>query len=247
MAVTDRDIVKLYIALFGRAPEGNGFNYWKIQATTNNWDIIQLANNMYYAAAKMFPEYSDVRTVIENIYQNVLGKSPEDDPEGINYWVEQINNGATTIGRVAADIIYVAETQYPDHPATKTLENRTEVGLYVAQKIKTADINGDGKVTITDLEEFKKLIAIVTDDPTTIETAKQMVDKMVNPVEEYILKVGPEEVLGTAGKDLFIGVVSPLANENTLDSDDKIDGGDGEDVLQVDLKGNFSGFTTDGN
>jgi len=52
MAVTDKQIVELYIALFGRAPEGKGFNYWKSQASANNWDVIELANQMYNAAAQ---------------------------------------------------------------------------------------------------------------------------------------------------------------------------------------------------
>jgi len=176
MAITKEQVAELYIALFGRAPDGEGLYYWLDMANAKGWDIETLADNMFYAASQQFPEYGNVRTVIESAYQNVLGKSPEEDPEGIDYWVQEVLNGKLTVGQAVAAIIYVAKTEYPDHPATKVLENRTEAGVYIADKYRDPDINKDGKVDSKDIEAFQELIQVVTDDPTTIDYVKAIAD-----------------------------------------------------------------------
>jgi len=185
--VSKEDIVKLYIALLGRVPDGEGLDYWVTQASVNNWDMATLANNMYYAAVMQFPEYADVRKLVENIYKNVLGVSPEEDPEGINYWINEIISGKTTVGKVAADIIYVAQIQYPDSPGTKALQNRTEVGLYAAEKIRDPDINGDGVLDENDLEQFKQLIFMVDENPETIYAAEQTIDQFITQMGDSML------------------------------------------------------------
>ncbi|OCR84536.1 hypothetical protein, partial [Campylobacter fetus] len=54
-----------------------------------------------------------------------------------------------------------------------------------------------------------------------------------------------DTITGTEGGDLISGVVGTAA-ESTLNPGDKIDGGAGNDVLKVDLKGNFKGLKDDG-
>ena len=184
--ISQENIAQLYIALFGRAPEKEGFDYWYNLAISKNWDLVTLANNMFFAASQTFPEYNDIEKVIESIYLNVLGKSPQDDPEGIQYWINQINSGNTTVGKAAADIIYVALNQYQGTPAVKTLLNRVQLGLYSKDKILDADVNNDGKIDQNDLSILTTILTKVSDDETTIEYARQEVDKysdIDNPAE----------------------------------------------------------------
>ena len=61
-----------------------------------------------------------------------------------------------------------------------------------------------------------------------------------------MLTTGSEEVTGTDANDLIEGIVSSLSSEKTLDAADVIDGGAGSDVMNVDLKGSFTGLSTDG-
>ncbi len=231
MAVEMKDIAKLYVALFSRAPEREGLAYWYQQAATNNWDMAELADQMYKAALQ-YEDYSylsDPQKLVETIYENVLGKTYADDPEGIDYWVSQIEKGEITPGEIAAVIIKTAEEQYPEHPATKTLENRAELALYVAEKIE--EFNGD-------FTEFKKFVEVVNDDPSSIEMAKKMVDSYVTAGVDYILTDGPDVVQGSSYDDIFY---APLTQNqvgqvvNTLDSGDVIKGGAGEDVLKADI------------
>jgi len=132
--LTREQISELYIALFGRLPDGEGLAYWEKEAQEKNLDLKTLAQEMYVAALE-YPDYSDLKDpqkLVEAIYENVLGKTYYDDPDGINYWTEQIKEGHLTAGEVAGAIIYSALTEYPDHPATKTLLARAEAGLKVA-------------------------------------------------------------------------------------------------------------------
>jgi len=237
MAVEMKDIAKLYIALFGRTPEGDGLAYWYQQAADNNWDMAELAQAMYTAALQYedYSSLSDPKELVEAIYENVLGKTYKDDPEGIDYWVGQIKSGNITPGEIASVIIKTAEEQYPEHPATKTLENRAELALYVAQKLKT--FTGD-------FTEFKKFAEMVNDDPTSVELAKKMVDSYVKAGVDGLLSDGPDYVQGSKYDDVF---VAPLTqNElgqvvNTLDSGDVIKGDAGTDVLKADISYTVTG------
>ena len=231
MAVEMLDVAKLYVALFGRAPEKEGLAYWYEQANKNGWDLAQLANAMYEAALQ-YEDYAylqDPQKLVEAIYENVLGKTYNDDPDGINYWTEQIKSGAISPGEVARVIIETAEKYYPDHPATKTLENRAEVALYVAQKIDK--FNGD-------FTEFKKFVDVVNDDPASIEMAKKMVDSYVEAGVDYLLQPGHDFVTGSSYDDTFYAPLTQTDDgrvTNTLESGDVIDGKGGNDTLIADV------------
>jgi hypothetical protein len=55
-----------------------------------------------------------------------------------------------------------------------------------------------------------------------------------------------EGFVTTENDDTIEGVSSSLTSTRTLNADDIIDGGDGEDTLAVDVQGNFTGFSVDG-
>jgi len=202
--VTLEDIAKLYIAMFGRAPEGEGLNYWYQQASQNDWDITELATYMYYAALQ-YEDYAylaDPQKLVESIYENVLGKTYQDDPSGIDYWVNQIKSGIIPPGEVARVIIGTAELQYPDHPATKTLHNRVEVALYTAERIP--------KFT-GDFEAYKNFISIVNDDPLTIQLAERNVNSYWEQVKENAAELAVdivEENYGSIEAIYFTGFLS---------------------------------------
>jgi len=88
--------------MFSRAPEGEGLENWYKAAIENNWTETQLAESMLRAAEqvvssneeyeKIYPQYVDVnpqdpesvRKIITTVYENVLGKGYDEDPEGID-------------------------------------------------------------------------------------------------------------------------------------------------------------------
>ena len=68
--------------------------------------------------------------------------------------------------------------------------------------------------------------------------------KPVNPGKTYDLTTAKDTIDGTANDDVINGVSSSLTAERTLNAEDVIDGKGGNDTLNVDMKGSFSGFTT---
>ena len=60
------------------------------------------------------------------------------------------------------------------------------------------------------------------------------------------LVAGEHEYIGTDGNDNFIGDVTGSSSKSTLQRDDVIDGAGGDDMLTVDLNGNWSGFSSKG-
>lgn len=68
--------------------------------------------------------------------------------------------------------------------------------------------------------------------------------KPVNPGKTYDLTSAKDTIEGTDNDDVINGVSSALNAERTLNAEDVIDGKGGNDTLNVDMKGSFSGFTT---
>lgn len=93
----------------------------------------------------------------------------------------------------------------------------------------------------------------IADIGAGITLAKEEIDPVTPPTppgETFTLTtaidiVGPESTTfkTTDGDDTVNGVASSLSSERTLNEGDQIDGGLGEDTLNVDMKGNFAGFT----
>lgn len=64
------------------------------------------------------------------------------------------------------------------------------------------------------------------------------------PGETFNLTTAVETITGTANDDVINGVASGVNAQRTLNPEDSIDGAAGYDTLNVDMQGNFSGFTT---
>lgn len=260
--VSKEDIIGLYIALFGRAPEGNGLEYWYNFAINNNLTLSQVANSMLSAAEQVvssnsfyrniYPQYVDidvsnyydVRDIVETIYKNIFDKDYNNDPQGIDGWVNAVLNGGMDIGSVAATIMEAALNTDWSHDinafkAYKTFLNRINVAEYIANQIK--DFDGD-------FYKFKNYIYKVNDNETSIQNIKEelFLDKInteginlkyVEPkvrLNEYRVEVyidpGGAYIFGhtflglrnDSSKDIFVGFeksenysIIPLDDPNT--------------------------------
>jgi len=264
MAVTRDDVIKLYVAMFHRAPEGNAVDTWVQAAESEGWGLAELAQTMCAAAievvqsdesyASIYPEYANldlsnlteesVRAVIESVYEILFNKTYEDDPEGIDGWVADVIENGQPLGNAIASIVLVAEQIYngeveADEQAKAAAEafmNKVEVAKYFAENV--SEFNGD-------FGAYQQIIADVTDDPDTVEAAKEEVDNTYVP-KNVTLTTDTDNVTGSIFDDTFTGVISALSSRGTLDTNDKIDGGDGTDTLTLTVEGSFSGFSSNG-
>ena len=207
-------IYKLYIALFQRAPEKEGVEYWYKELIKNNFDYSLIANEMISAASNYsfysqyknidFNDFDSIRDIIESIYKILFGKSYEDDKEGIDYWSEDVikykNLGSVVVNIIkVADMIANKEIKSDEETFKYALafENRVEVSKYVSQKYKTFDGN---------FIKFQNFISNVTDN--NIEEAVKLINKDFKKPLSY--------------DDLSLGAKSLLINEGAKIKKDEI-------------------------
>ncbi len=166
--LTQTQVSQLYVSIFGRASEGEGNSYWQ----TIQGDMTAVANAMLATGAAQ--DYfgttlDDDQAFIEFIYENTLGKTYAEDPDGIDYWVGELASGKSK-GQVVSSLIDAAmDPKYAGLAAQNQFLNKVTVCSYTAETVYTCP-NAD------DLSAFVGVISSVTDDPVTIVTAKSVVD-----------------------------------------------------------------------
>ena len=233
MAVTQAQVAQLYVALFNRAPEGAGLNAWVSAGAAKTQ--AQIADDMLKAPAVQSYFNGSIDTdkgYIENIYKNILGKDYSQDPAGIDAWVRHLQAGHTR-GETLTKLFEVAasaEAKAADPRAAKIFENKSAVAAYMAEKI--GDIGKDGSGNF-DYAPFQEIIR--TTNESNLEAQKAKIDELASKGVEKSLTDGLDNIMGTAGNDVFNGVyyAGNGTQKSTLSPLDKIDGGAGKDTLNL--------------
>ncbi len=111
----------------------------------------------------------------------------------------------------------------------------------------TADEATEGEETLTIALDNGEASADVTVNDTSVEIFTLTEDTdFVGPEAPETPEDWDEIFQSTEGDNTIEAVSSSLSSARTLDADDNLDGGDGEDTLNVDMQGNFTGFSEDG-
>ncbi|MFZ5485782.1 MAG: DUF4214 domain-containing protein, partial [Pseudomonadota bacterium] len=165
MAITTQmrtDVSQLYVALFGRAPDGEGLGYWVSQLDAGK-SIVDIANAMYGTAPARtyYPSYLTNQEIVGNFYTNVLGRTA--DAEGLAYWTDKLNAAGATPGSVIAEIIGVVANYTGTDPAglksAALFQNKVQVAQWYGEQ------NGN-------IAGATSILSGVTEDPATVEAAK---------------------------------------------------------------------------
>ena len=168
-ALTKTEVSQLYVAVFGRASEGSGNTYW--MNDTSSTDMTTTANIMLATdAAKTYfgSTLNDNLEFVKHIYNNTLGKTYADDPDGINYWVYELD-GSKSAGEVIAALIVAAQLTANAGNAQDQFNNKVAVSDYCADSI----------YSFTDYDTFTAFISSVTHDSTTVTDSKNSIDSSV--------------------------------------------------------------------
>ena len=166
-AQTKTQISMLYVAILNRASEGEGNRYWQ----TSQPDMATTANailNTDDAKAYFGTSLNTNQAFVKWIYKNTLNKTESDDPDGIAYWVNQLNSGKSK-GEVVATLVNAALDPANAGEAQKQFKNRVEVSNYMADTVEKAPID---YATSTSFSRGLK----VTSDPNSVNSAKQSVN-----------------------------------------------------------------------
>ncbi len=124
-STNDNSIIKLYIAIFDRAPDADGLNYW---ANISGLPIESIASSFFdqpETKAKYPDGYSN-SDFIASVYQNLFKRVPDD--KGWEYWIGELDSGS-----IAKSTFILAVINGALGDDGVVLDNKTEVGLAFAQ------------------------------------------------------------------------------------------------------------------
>jgi hypothetical protein len=202
-------IYKLYIALFERAPEKDGVDYWYKELIKNNFDYSLIANDMINAASNyssIYPQYKDIdlnnynsiKPIIENVYKILFNKTYDDDPSGIDYWTNDVIK-YKDLGSVVTNIIKVAdgisnkeiETDENTYDYAVNFENKTELSKYVSEKFQKFDGN---------FSKFQNFIKNTIFNNTDLQNSIELVNSNFKHTPTYnSLSLGAKSLLTNDG------------------------------------------------
>jgi S-layer protein len=221
MAITVQmrtEISQLYVALFGRAPDGEGLGFW-VGLRDAGQSLTQIANAMYATAPARayYPSFLTNQEIIASFYLNVLGRPA--DAEGLAFWTAKLNAAGATPGSVITQMIGVVANYTGTDPAgliSQALFNN---------KVTVAQFYGEHNGSIAGAAVA---LTGVTSDPATVAAAEAAILASIVPGQTFTLTAGLDTVLGGSGND------SINANfASALGVLDSINGAGGTDTLNV--------------
>lgn len=217
--IIKEDIVKLYIAMFQRIPSKSEIDYWYSSANNNglikgdNLDVIKLSDTMADAAKNavqqynledLYPQYANydphneesVKSVINSVYKTIFNKDETQDPDGVQYWTNQIVKNGESLGEVivsmenAAKDIEENPDKYKNSFSPEELENALKAVDAFNSKVeaaeKASDILTNVKIDSTTLKDLQNLVKEVNDNSTeqvVLSYIEDNKDKFLNQID----------------------------------------------------------------
>lgn len=216
MELTQTQISQLYVAVFGRASEKEGNEYWQKFAKEKNKNITDIATLMLNTDdAKVYfgDSLNTNLSFIQYIYLNTLNKTYAQDPEGIDFWTELLNNGLSR-GEVISRLITAAQDEANAGNAQNQFNNRVDVSNYTANIIDKAP--SDYATSLS----FSKGIP-VTHESNTVQNSKKLILDIVTSKETVVSEIkiydGNYTYNGTVDIDvIFTNPVIVEGSDSTL-------------------------------
>lgn len=157
-------LIELYIGTFNRSPAQAGLAYWVDAVSVDGWTIEDVAASFFdqTETIEIYPESMPTATFIDTIFNNVLGRSPEN--EGLTYWTAALETAAISRNNFILAIINGAKSGGTDTDKA-LLQAKHDVGQYFAIDLE-----------LKDLSLAKRIMADVTDTLESVNRAKSTLD-----------------------------------------------------------------------
>ena len=241
-------VEKLYIAYYQRPADPKGLVFWAKYIDANGGltpDVINAFANS--DEAKELYGNKPVDEVITEVYNSAFNRDP--DQEGLQFYTQKVESGEWTIG----DVIYKILDGAKGTDAV-VLQNKVQAATEFT-KVIDPDLDGRPPFMATydakDIPAAREFLKSVGADPTTVPTEEEVKQYIIQHIAdpgdpilqnlqaEHVFELSPgiDNITGTADKDLF--KANPVYNQNTgtnidtLNTGDKIDGKDGNDILET--------------
>ncbi|MGY8526633.1 DUF4214 domain-containing protein [Paracidovorax citrulli] len=242
MAAADyySQIQQAYIAYYGRPADPDGLEFWAGELDKANGDLAVIIDAFGNSEESQELYGADTPAAqVNKIYQTLFGRPA--DMEGLQYYVNGLRTGEFSLASVALDIYNGAKNE--DKAA---LEAKLAYAEAFTGAIDTVEelLGYSGKAAA---QAARDVLDTVKDE-ASLETALETVDEAVSGVvesgnagETINLTAGLDTVVGTDANDTINARefnATTGAPEPTLTAYDSIDGGKGNDTLNI--------FTADG-
>jgi S-layer protein len=221
-------ITNLYTALFNRAPDAAGFDFWA-QALANGASLSTITASFLFSpeSTSIYPVSQTPEQFVTTFYQTVFGRAP--DASGLAFWTAALNaaGGMNSIaGKVSivSKIVEIVSTPLTAKPADltdaqyaetladrATFANKVSVGVYFA-------VEKQG----TNVDMAKKALAGVNANASSVDAAKSIIS---TPAAGGPGAAPARKIVGTDAADTF-----DLAHYD-IAAGDSVDGGAGTDTL----------------
>jgi hypothetical protein len=234
MALSNTDLVtELYVGYFNRAPDPAGLQFW-LNSFAAGATFTQIADSFSKSseATSTYPYLSlpgvlTPDSFVISIYNNILNRAP--DAAGQAFWVNLLNTKQLTPGGVISEILKSVNQQVGT-PDALTLANKVTAGEYYVTQVATANIQYNQA-------SAHAALAGVTSDSSTVVASQAVTDAFVasggggGAIQSLTPSV--DNLVGTAGSDIFNGIFSGTAGLTTVTNLDSIDGVGGVDTLNI--------------
>lgn len=174
-------LTDLYLAFFARAPDVFGMQYWQERLLEEGRDFATISKDFAWSeeAKYLFPDEVSNRDFVQNIYQNVFDRDP--DEGGWDYWTERLDALGTTDlnerGAFVAELILGAYAVTSGDEDRDLLTNKHDVAMYYVSEL-SMNLDEGFSPAINDLLE------LVTGDDSTAGKAEYVIDyAMDNPID----------------------------------------------------------------
>ena len=251
----DQQIEAFYVAYYGSAADSKGFAKWESKyAQLLNHDTPKVALEAlgdYIGYSKetkaLYPFLahlpfnahsalvrSEATTLIDNIYQNLLGHAPPAGDPALAKLVNGFLHETTTISEV---VLAIGNSATGADLAT--LQNKLTVATDFTTASTAAGLGFTSPPPAGYLAEAAAVVAATTSDPGTVTTQEAAITAYIAQASAvtFTLTTGADDFVGKPGVDsTFIGdLTSFMVNGKgpTLNSDDILTGGTGAGVVNT--------------
>lgn len=143
-------IIELYVAYFNRAPDAVGLFFWA-NAFSNGVGLDEMAELFAQQPETLaaFPEGTTNAEIVTTIYENVLGRAP--DEAGEVFWNGVLNSGAVSRDEFILEVLRGAKAEPPADASDafidqqqsdrELLTDKTDIGAYFAVHRGMSDVD----------------------------------------------------------------------------------------------------------
>ncbi|MEA3492537.1 MAG: DUF1566 domain-containing protein [Campylobacterota bacterium] len=123
-APTQANVTRLYVAIFERAPDNGGLNYW-VEESGLDLEGIAMSFFAQEETRLKYPAGTDVAEFVIAVYENLFNRPP--DPLGISYWILELESG-----NIPRSLFVLAVINGAQGDDAVILRNKTMIGVAFA-------------------------------------------------------------------------------------------------------------------